>query len=242
MESHTGIRIGTLVKGTMGAPEYIRQILPHGFESFTLTFWQTTEGIDWPRLADEVASVLDGSGAVISCLDMLGNPLENGPLVRETLEGWKQCIDNAHRFDCTVVGGFTGRVRGKPIHESIEAFKRVWGDLAKRASVNGLRIAFENCHMGGTWASGDWNIAHNPTAWEMMFDAVPSEGWSIGDCGSALVNVLTTPLVAPVATGALRGRPQTPVGQRRSCRPAPARRLCREGCASTSHGRRLPFV
>ena len=27
--------------------------------------------------------------------------------------------------------------------------------------------------MGGTWATGDWNIAHTPAAWELMFDAVP---------------------------------------------------------------------
>ena len=37
------IRIGTLVSAGMDAPEYISQILPHGFESFSLTFWQTCE-------------------------------------------------------------------------------------------------------------------------------------------------------------------------------------------------------
>jgi sugar phosphate isomerase/epimerase len=29
--------------------------------------------------------------------------------------------------------------------------------------------------MGGNWQSGDWNIAHNPSAWDLMFDAVPAE-------------------------------------------------------------------
>ena len=29
--------------------------------------------------------------------------------------------------------------------------------------------------MEGNWASGDWNIAHNPDAWELMFDALPRE-------------------------------------------------------------------
>jgi sugar phosphate isomerase/epimerase len=38
-----------------------------------------------------------------------------------------------------------------------------------------VRIAFENCDMGGDWQRGDWNIAQNPTAWELMFDALPSE-------------------------------------------------------------------
>ena len=29
--------------------------------------------------------------------------------------------------------------------------------------------------MEGNWATGDWNIAHNPDAWEMMFNEVPSK-------------------------------------------------------------------
>jgi sugar phosphate isomerase/epimerase len=169
------IRIGTLVNTGQKSPEYIRQILPHGFESFSLTFWQTCEDIDFKKLAREVNAVLDGTGAVISSLGMIGNPLDNEEKDKETLKGWRKCIDNAHLFGCDVVGGFTGRVRGKSIDESIPRFKKVWTPLAKRAEDRGVRVAFENCDMGGTWSSGDWNIAHNPTAWEMMFDAVQSE-------------------------------------------------------------------
>ncbi len=29
--------------------------------------------------------------------------------------------------------------------------------------------------MGDTWTDGKWNIAHSPTAWEMMFNAVPAD-------------------------------------------------------------------
>ena len=29
--------------------------------------------------------------------------------------------------------------------------------------------------MGGTWERPSWNIAHSPRAWEMIFNAVPSE-------------------------------------------------------------------
>jgi len=169
------IRIGTLVGAGMQAPEYIRQILPHGFESFSLTFWQTCENIDFKMLAREVNAVLEGSDAVISSIAIFGNPLEKDAIDKETLKGWRKCIDNAHLFGCDIVAGFTGRIRGKRIDESMKAFKRVWTPLAKRAADKGVRIAFENCDMGGTWASGDWNIAHNPTAWQMMFDAVPSD-------------------------------------------------------------------
>ena len=168
------IRIGTLVSAGMKAPEYIRQILPHGFESFSLTFWQTTKGVDWKKLADGVNATLKGSGAVISSLGVFGNPLEDGAIDKETLQGWKDAIDNAHLFNCDIVAGFTGRLRDKPIDESMPQFKKVFTPLTKRAADKGVRIAFENCDMGGSWQTGDWNIAHNPVAWEMMFHEVPA--------------------------------------------------------------------
>ena len=52
------IRIGTLVNKGMDSASYIQQILPHGFESFSLTFWKTCEDIDFKKLADEVKAVL----------------------------------------------------------------------------------------------------------------------------------------------------------------------------------------
>jgi sugar phosphate isomerase/epimerase len=173
--SKEDIRIGTLVNTGMQSADYIRQILPHGFESFQITFWQTAGGIDFKKLADEVNAALDGSGAIVSSLGIFGNPLESEAGDLETLRGWEACIDNASLFGCDIVAGFTGRLRNKPIDESIPRFTKVFGDLAKRAEDKGVRIAFENCDMGGTWQTGDYNIAHNPTAWEMMFNAVPSD-------------------------------------------------------------------
>jgi len=166
------IRIGTLVSGP-GAASTIKHILPYGFESFSITFWQTLGGVDLKKLADEVKAVLDGSGVVISSLAVFGNPLETTPVDLETLRGWEAVIDNAHLFGADIVAGFTGRLRGQSIDKSMPRFKEVFGPLAQRAADKGVRIAFENCDMGGDWNSGDWNIAHNPTAWEMMFDAVP---------------------------------------------------------------------
>ena len=177
--SKEDIRIGTLVNGLGNPADYIRQILPHGFESFSITFWQTTKGIDFKKMARDVNAVLEGSGAVISSLSSFGNPLENGPKDKETVEGWRQCIDHAHLFNCNLVTGFTGRVRGKSIDESMPVFKKVFGALAKRADNKGVRLAFENCDMGGNWQSGDWNIAHTPTAWQMMFDAVPMDNMGL---------------------------------------------------------------
>lgn len=169
------IRIGTLVSGAEHGAKYIRQILPHGFESFQITFWQTLQGTDLARLAREVQEVIADSGAVVSCLGMFGNPLGERPVDVESREGWAKLIDAAHLFGCDLVAGFAGRVIDRPIEESIPRFAEVFGPLARRAADTGVRLAFENCEMGGDWQRGDWNIAHGPDAWEMMFNAIPSE-------------------------------------------------------------------
>jgi len=171
--TNEGIRIGTLVNKGEKNPEYIRQIVGHGFESFSITFWKTLGGVDLVKLADGVREALDGTGAVISSIGVFGNPLETGEEDVKSLRDWETLIDHAHLFGTDLVCGFTGRVRGKSIDESIPRFKEVFGELGQRAADKGVRIAFENCDMGGTWKSGDWNIAHNPDAWKLMFDAVP---------------------------------------------------------------------
>ncbi len=113
--------------------------------------------------------------AVVSSLAVFGNPLESGETELETLRGWEAAIDCASLFGSDVVAGFTGRVRGKPVPDSMARYKKVWGPLGQRARNQGVRIAFENCEMGGDWKTGDWNIAHGPVAWEMMFDALTSD-------------------------------------------------------------------
>ena len=170
------LRIGTMIKANGPDPVgYVRQILEHGFESLQPFFWQTLGGTDLPGLAEGLKRAIDGRDVTIPTLALFGNPLEDGDLDRQTLEGWRALIDHAHLFGATTLCGFTGRVRGQPIEASLPRYRTVWGDLAKRAAERGLRIAFENCAMDGKWASGDWNIAHNPDAWTLMFDALPHE-------------------------------------------------------------------
>ncbi len=54
----------------------------------------------------------------------------------------------------------------------MQRFAEVFGPLVQRAADRGVRLAFENCEMGGTWDRPKWNIAHAPRAWTMMFDAL----------------------------------------------------------------------
>ncbi len=166
------IRIGTMAGKGPRTAEYIRKILPHGFESFQINFWKQIDA-DLPRLAEELDGLLAGSGAVVSTLGIYGNPLGTKPVDEETREGWRQCIEMAPRFGCDLVCGFAGRVEGRPVEESIPRYCEVFEPLARRAQELGVRLAFENCSMGGTWQSGNWNIAFHPRAWDLMFDALP---------------------------------------------------------------------
>ena len=166
------LRIGTLVDGK-DAVRVIPQLIPYGFESFSITFWQTTGGADLEDMAKKVRDVLAEHDVIISCLSLFGNPLMGEGKNADALASWERLVDNAHLFGTDLVTGFTGRIVDRPIDESIPRFKEVFGELARRAADKGVRLAFENCNMGGDWQKGDWNIAHHPTAWEMMFDALP---------------------------------------------------------------------
>ncbi|MCX6381013.1 MAG: sugar phosphate isomerase/epimerase [Armatimonadetes bacterium] len=167
--NHADIRIGTLASMGNGA-NYLKQILPHGFESFQLTIWQTIGDLNLEEIAPAVLDTI-GDKAIISSLGMFGNPLQD----ENAAKGWEICIRNAKRFNCNMVCGFAGALEDRPVPESLPKFKEVYGHLVKVAEEEGVRIAFENCDMGGTWERPKWNIAHSPRAWEMMFNEVPSD-------------------------------------------------------------------
>jgi len=170
------IRIGTMIDATRGKlPERVAELAPLGFESFQPMFWQSTRGQDLAELGKRTLDTIGDRDITISTIDMFGNPLEDGDIDRDTIQGLKDCIDNAHHFGATCVAGFTGRLRNRPLPESLPRYKQVWSELAKRAADKGIQIAFENCSMDGNWATGDWNIAHNPDAWEMMFNETPDD-------------------------------------------------------------------
>ena len=168
-ENHKDIRIGTLAPLSSGA-NYLKQILPHGFESFELTCWAHIGDIDLAKTAKEVANVLEDD-AIVSSIGIYGNPLQD----EKTASDWEVMIKSAKLFGCNVVCGFAGALEDRPVDQSMPKYKEVFGHLAKVAEAEGVRIAFENCDMGGSWNLPKWNIAHSPRAWEMMFNEIQSD-------------------------------------------------------------------
>jgi sugar phosphate isomerase/epimerase len=174
LQSPDPIRVGTMLYGA-DAPRLIPQIADLGFESFELTFSRSTGTLDLPELARHVREAIGSRAITISSLGVYGNPLTGTGDDSDTLASWRRCIAAASAFGTDLVCGFTGRLPDRPIEESIPRFKEVFGELARFAAAEGVRLAFENCDVDGDWWHGDDNIAHNPAAWALMFDALPDD-------------------------------------------------------------------
>ncbi|MFM2092386.1 MAG: hypothetical protein RLZZ127_2875, partial [Planctomycetota bacterium] len=167
------IRIGTMAGKGAKTADYIRAILPQGFECFEVNFWKDLGGVDLGRLAADLRAVLAGSPAIVSCLGVYANPLLEDAEGAAARQAWEQCIDHALDFGCDLVCGFTGALPDKTLPDNLPRFTAVWEALARRAADRGVRLAFENCPMGGTWKAPRFNLATTPDAWDLLFAAVP---------------------------------------------------------------------
>ena len=126
-------------------------------------------------MANDCKEILGGSGKTITTLGLYCNPLQN----ESHFENLKYVIDSAHLFGATAVGTFAGALEGEPVEAAIPRFKEVFSELAKRAADRGLKLVIENCPMRGTWKKATCNIGFCPSAWDLMFDAVPEKNFGL---------------------------------------------------------------
>ena len=166
------IKIGTLISAG-NVNKVMEKLIPYGFETFSITFWETIGDCNLEELANDVKRILQGTNCSISSVSIFSNPLVDNEKGADAIRSWEELIKAAHLFGTDLVTGFAGRVPDIPVEESIPRYKEVFTPLAELAKSKGVRIAFENCEMNGDWQKGYWNIAFNPKAWEMMFEAVP---------------------------------------------------------------------
>jgi sugar phosphate isomerase/epimerase len=163
-----------MIRAADDAVAAITSLRPLGFECWQLSFALKRDRVPpLAPLAREVQRVLDGT--VVSALGVYGNPLREDAVGEESRRSLREAMRTAALFGADIIGCFAGRVPGVSVDSSLPRFREVWSELAREAEDCGVRIAFENCLQGGTWQSGDWNIAINPNAWERMFDAVPAD-------------------------------------------------------------------
>lgn len=163
------IRIGTCVPGG-AADTLIPAFQKTGYECYALNFHMKFEEESLPAYAEKIKRLTDGEEGKISSIGFYCNALQN----EEQREMLTQFVDNAHLFGTNLVTTFAGAIEGESVEAAMPAFKRVFGELARRAEDKGVKLAIENCPMGGTWMSNTCNIGFNPKAWEMMFNEVDS--------------------------------------------------------------------
>lgn len=164
------IEIGTCIPGNHAA-KWLPSLVEVGFECIALNFHMSLGGIDLKELAAEIMPLVSESGIRIASLGYYCNPLENIEQ-RETLAS---CIDAAALFGTPIVSTFAGALEGQSVEKAMSLFGQVFRELAARAKDQNIKIAIENCPMGGTWNSATCNIGFNPKAWEMMFSEVPDK-------------------------------------------------------------------
>ena len=170
MKNMKQINIGTCVPGQF-AERWLPVMKDKGYECFAINFHMGYYGVDLKALAPKVNEMLADTDTYVSTIGYYCNALEN----ESQLHDLEFAIDNAHLFGAKTVATFAGALEGKDVPSAIPRFKEVYSELARRAEANGVKLAIENCPMGGTWNHNTCNIGFNPDAWEMMFDAVPSD-------------------------------------------------------------------
>lgn len=194
------IRLGTLLQLGRGIDPVaaIHALAPYGFESFQLAFPPGLHVDGLAELTRTVGAATAATDTVISALGLYGNALGERPDDEATRAGWAALVDAAPDVGCDVVSGFTGRVRDRPLTQSLEPLRRVFAPLAERAAGRGVRLAFENCAMGGDWRTGDWNIALDPAAWALIFEALdaPHVGLEWEPCHQLLALADPLPQIA----------------------------------------------
>lgn len=173
MLPHDGIpqiRIGTCIPGWF-AEKWAAPMMALGYETLSINFHMEYRDIDIARQGPRIKALADGKGVEITTLGYYCNALES----EDHLRNLERAIDCAHLYGAKIVSTFAGAFEGKSVDEALPRFGVVFRELARRAEDRGVRLAIENCPMGGTWDRATCNIGFNPRAWERMFDEVKSD-------------------------------------------------------------------
>lgn len=119
-----------------------------------------------PEEIEKIKETVKRYGIYISAIGYYANPLDpDKEKRRETIDYLLKVLDICKMLDVKVFTGFPGRGAGISVKENISLFKEVFSSIVEKATDNGIKIAFENCHGGG---------ASSPDDWEAIFEAIPS--------------------------------------------------------------------
>ena len=164
------IKIGTCVPG-QAAEQWAPHLAKAGFETLSINYHMQYYGVNIEEQGPRLREMAEEQGVQITTLGCYCNPVEK----EEHKKQIERAIDAAHLYGAGIVSTFAGAYEGRPVDESFQKFGEVFRDLCSRAEDRGVKLAIENCPMGGTWKHATCNIGFNPRAWERMFNEVTSD-------------------------------------------------------------------
>ena len=130
---------------------------------------------------EKVKELCERYGVTISSL-LVSREIGGVNLRANSEERKKQLQQMARRMDvCKALGddvvycftGPQGYDASKSLRENVLIYKEVYGPVAELASRKRVKVAFENCPGAYPFCDGT-TLAVTPEAWELMFEALPT--------------------------------------------------------------------
>jgi sugar phosphate isomerase/epimerase len=135
-----------------------------------------------PDKAARVNEIVAAAGITISGLGYYPNPLVASKEEAQVyIDHIKHVIVAAEMLGVNVMNTFIGRDPVKTVDDNWPRFLEVWPPLIRFAEDHGVKVAIENCPMAFSkdeWPGGK-NLAHTPTIWRRMFEAIPSANFGL---------------------------------------------------------------
>ena len=122
-----------------------------------------------PALRD----ALEEHDMAVSAVAIYGSAIE-AP-TEEAIGYYRRAIQLARALDCSVIAGMTGRDNALTIEENLPLFEERFDPIARMATDDGVRIAFEPWPGRVTgYGPFHWtNLAISPSLYDRMFESVP---------------------------------------------------------------------
>jgi len=147
-----------------------------------------------------VKKVVQDTGVAISGLGYYPNALSASAEERTVaVDQIRRVIGAAAELGIGQMNTFIGRDPAKSVDDNWPLFLETWPSIVEEAATANVNIGIENCPM--FFSSDEWpggkNLAHSPTVWRRMFEAIPSANFGLNYDPSHLVWQMMDP-VAPL--------------------------------------------